>query len=79
MDIIVIPPGDLDFFQDPDHTFIDLNNSRDIEFANFEQDYDNDLVVYVGSLSNQHICHLLDKTKNSKILRPEHKRRILGY
>lgn len=77
-DILVIPPGELEFFTGSDHTFIDLNNHRDIQREKFEIAYNAGVVKYVGRLSQEHLGSLLVKAKNSKILRVAIKRRVLG-
>lgn len=78
-DILAIPPGDLEFFKDSDHTFIDLNNHREFDKEIFKAGYEGGSIEYMGRLSDTHIDHLLKKTKSSKILQPEIKKIILGY
>lgn len=77
-DILVIPPGELEFFEGADHTFVDLNNHRDIQREKFEAAYNAGTVKYVGRLRQDHLEALLEKAKTSKILRRAIKRRILG-
>jgi len=78
-DILIISPNELEFFKSKDHTFIDINNFKDIDKPAFENDYFLRKVEYVGLLESEHIEKLLGKVKNSKILQPEYRKRILGY
>lgn len=78
-DVLAIPPGELEFFKDSDHTFVDLNNHRELDKETFKSGYEEGDIAYVGRLSESHVDHLLKKAKTSKILQPEVKKIILGY
>ena len=54
-DILVIVPGELDFFKSSDHTFIDLNNHRLIDKDAFKLDYDQGVLEYKGRLEQKHL------------------------
>ena len=78
-DILVIPPGELEFFKSSDHTFLDINNFREIEKHQFQTDYMSGDIQYIGLLSNDIIEQIKIKVQNSKILRPKYKKIILGF
>ena len=77
-DILVIPPGELEFFQSQDHTFIDLNNHRSLDKEEFKREYDQGVIEYKGRLGERHLSQLIQKARVSKILQPDIKMRIVG-
>lgn len=77
-DILAIPPGELDFFKSDDHTMIDLNNHRSLDKERFQLDYDQGVIEYMGVLSPDHLEALFIKARESRILQPDIKKRILG-
>ncbi len=78
-DIFLIPAGELEFFQSSDATFIDLNNHRLLEKPEFKSQYDEGIIEYKGRIREEHLKQLIEKTKDSKILQPDVKKRIVGY
>lgn len=78
-DILAIPPGELAFFQSDDHTLIDLNNHRSLDKERFKLEYERGVMEYKGHLDPGHLEALLNKAKQSRILQPDIKQRIIGH
>jgi hypothetical protein len=57
---------------------IDLNNHWSLDKEKFKLEYDKDVIEYKGVLSRAHLDVLLAKAKQSRILQPDIKKRILG-